>query len=382
MTLDAIKDQYINLYADCFAVRGASKSAIYDLTRQEIVRFPSAYLDILEEAQKHTVGGVLAQAEDEQTRQSMVEFFELLMQKEFVNLSTSPTVWPRIREIWDSPSHIQNAIIDIKDKAHDFESLFKQLDSLGCEIIQIRCFTNLHSLDEMQRIVSLASHTSVQGVELLLKYDPRYSDEAYVRFMESVPLVSSLTIYSSPVDREMVTTFGGGNESEASIVKKLFLVKDRITSEHHCGVIHAGNVNPPTAALFFENRLYNGCLNRKISIDAEGLIKNCPSMRVSYGHHTQTSLSNVAMDDGFRKAWHIKKDMIKQCRDCEFRYACTDCRAYLEDPQDPFSKPLKCGYDPYNGTWDNWDRNRAEKWVITHYGLEGRPADSSGITEQ
>jgi SPASM domain peptide maturase of grasp-with-spasm system len=296
-------------------------------------------------------------------------------------LSVSPKVWPGIREIWDSPCHIQNAIIDIKDQAHDFESIFRQLDKLGCEIVQIRCFTNLHSLDEMRNIVALACDTSIQGIELLLKYDPRYSDEAYVRFMESVPIVSPLTIHSSPVDKELVTTFGCGHESEASIVKKLLLVKDRISSQHHCGVIHAGNVTPPTAAVFFENRLHNGCLNRKISIDAEGFIKNCPSMKVSFGHHARTSLSDVAMDNRFRSAWHIKKDMIKKCRDCEFRYACTDCRAYLEDPQDILSKPLKCGYDPYTGTWDNWDRERAEHWVITHYGLEGMPVDSPIVTE-
>jgi SPASM domain peptide maturase of grasp-with-spasm system len=367
MTIDAIEHQYITLYADCYAVRGACKSAIYDLTRREIVRFPSAYLDILEEAQKDTVGSVLSRAEDEQSRQSMVDFFELLIQKEFVNCSITPRVLPGIREIWDSPCHIQNAIIDIKDQAHDFGSIFEQLDKLGCEIVQIRCFTNLHSLEEMQQIVALACHTSVQGIELLLKYDPRYSDEAYVRFMESVPIVSQLTIHSSPTDKELVTTFGCENESEASIVKKLFLVKDRISSERHCGVIHVGTVTPPTTAVFFENRLHNGCLNRKISIDAEGFVKNCPSMSVSFGHHTRTSLSSVAMDNRFRSAWHIKKDMIKKCQDCEFRYACTDCRAYLEDPRDMFSKPLKCGYDPYTGTWDNWDRSRAEHWATTHY---------------
>ena len=102
-------------------------------------------------------------------------------------------------------------------------------------------------------------------------------------------------------------------------------------------------------------------------------------MKVSFGHHTHTSLSDVAMDNRFRSAWHIKKDMIKKCQDCEFRYACTDCRAYLEDPQDILSKPLKCGYDPYTGTWDNWGRERAEHWVVTHYGLEGLSVDGPTI---
>ena len=43
-----------------------------------------------------------------------------------------------------------------------------------------------------------------------------------------------------------------------------------------------------------ENRCYNGCLNRVISIDEEGQIKNCPSMAISYGHISTDSLLNIA----------------------------------------------------------------------------------------
>ena len=30
----------------------------------------------------------------------------------------------------------------------------------------------------------------------------------------------------------------------------------------------------------------------------------------------------------------MKKDSIKVCRDCEFRYICTDCRVYIEKEDD------------------------------------------------
>jgi hypothetical protein len=69
-----------------------------------------------------------------------------------------------------------------------------------------------------------------------------------------------------------------------------------------------------------------------MSVDAEGRIKNGPSMTVSFGHHTQTRLMDVAMNNASRSARHTKKGIVKQYQDCEFRYACTDCRAYLEIP--------------------------------------------------
>ncbi|MDR2057516.1 MAG: hypothetical protein LBP83_04405, partial [Dysgonamonadaceae bacterium] len=39
------------------------------------------------------------------------------------------------------------------------------------------------------------------------------------------------------------------------------------------------------------------------------------------------------------------------CKDCEFRYICTDCRAYLQDSNDIYSQPAKCNYNPYIAKW-------------------------------
>jgi hypothetical protein len=58
-------------------------------------------------------------------------------------------------------------------------------------------------------------------------------------------------------------------------------------------------------------------------------------------------------NDNFKTLWSINKDSTLICRDCEFRYICTDCRAYLMDPDLINSKPLKCSYDPYLAKWLN-----------------------------
>lgn len=97
--------------------------------------------------------------------------------------------------------------------------------------------------------------------------------------------------------------------------------------------------------------LINSCLNKKIAIDKSGFIKNCPSSRKIYGHITETKLIDV-IDEQFSSVWKINKDQIKECKDCEFRYICTDCRAYLKDSCDIYSKPEKCKYNPYEGIWE------------------------------
>jgi SPASM domain peptide maturase of grasp-with-spasm system len=121
--------------------------------------------------------------------------------------------------------------------------------------------------------------------------------------------------------------------------------------------------------LFTESQNYNTCLNRKISIDLDGEIKNCPSMRESFGNIENTPLQQALNKTGFKKYWNIDKDKITVCKDCEFRHICTDCRAYIENPEDIYSKPLKCGYNPYTAEWEEWSTNPIKQKAIEYYNL-------------
>ena len=90
-------------------------------------------------------------------------------------------------------------------------------------------------------------------------------------------------------------------------------------------------------------------------------------MKESFGNIKATTLVEALNKEGFKKYWNITKDKIKICQDCQFRYVCTDCRAYIEDPSDKYSKPLKCGYDPNTGKWEEWSTNPLKQKAIEHY---------------
>jgi len=77
-------------------------------------------------------------------------------------------------------------------------------------------------------------------------------------------------------------------------------------------------------------------------------------MKGSFGDHRAVSLADVVSREDFRRVWRARNDEIQVCRDCPYRYACTGCRALLEDPDAADSKPLKCGYDPYTDAWTDW----------------------------
>jgi len=121
-------------------------------------------------------------------------------------------------------------------------------------------------------------------------------------------------------------------------------------SPFSCGVIAINSfcINMP---LFTESQHYNTCLNRKICIDENGEIKNCPAMSRSFGNIKDTTLEEALNKPGFKGLWGIRKDDIDVCKDCEFRYMCTDCRCFIRNPEDIYSQPAKCTYNPYQALW-------------------------------
>ncbi len=107
-------------------------------------------------------------------------------------------------------------------------------------------------------------------------------------------------------------------------------------------------------------------INQEVAFDD----LNCHSMKESYGNIRDTTLREALEKPDFKKYWNINKDQIKVCRDCEFRYICTDCRAYIEDPENIHSKPLKCGYSPYTCEREEWSTNPLKQKAIEHYGMQ------------
>ncbi|WP_449401633.1 SPASM domain-containing protein [Chryseobacterium wanjuense] len=106
-----------------------------------------------------------------------------------------------------------------------------------------------------------------------------------------------------------------------------------------------------------------------------GNIKNCPAMPQNFGNIKDTTLEKAVNHLDFKKYWNLTKDNIEICKDCEFRYICTDCRAYTERTNNnndglDISKPLKCGYNPYTGEWQEWSTSPLKQKAIQHYGME------------
>lgn len=107
--------------------------------------------------------------------------------------------------------------------------------------------------------------------------------------------------------------------------------------------------------LFMESRNYNNFYYKKGCkgyIDGKGEISNAPELNKSFGNIQNIQLEEVISNENFKKFWNIKKDNIKSCKDCEYRYMCIDSRKLTYNSiEEIWEAEGACPYNPYTNEW-------------------------------
>ena len=330
-------DTYFNLYSCCIPVKGYKRMVLCDLQRDKYELLPNALYEIL--AKFVTKGKSILQIKEyfnHKYDNYIDEYFSFLESKEYGFFSNQYLKFPKINFKKNyEPKQITNAIIDfIYSSKHTLEIVIPQLNTCSCEALEIRYFYPLHC-DELAKQLQLTEDSALRDVEVLVEFDNSYSMENLLKLRQKFSRLRKVTVYNSQKNKIL-------EHEEIYII----YTKKNISSENYCGIINRWYFVSKTD-VFSEALNFNSCLNKKISIDKHGNIKNCPSMKKSYGNIENNSLIDILNNTDFAEIWKIKKDNIKVCKDCEFRYICQDCRAYIADPQDIYSKPSKCNYNPY-----------------------------------
>jgi SPASM domain peptide maturase of grasp-with-spasm system len=338
-----MSSSFFRLYVCCLLVKGVKRSMVCDVQRGSFNLIPNGLHEILTTHGTKSMEAVKA-AYQHQYDETIEEYFGFLVENEFGFYCDEEdlALFPDIDLQWDEPAHITNAIVDVNTQSqHDYSQIFDELEQLGCKHFQLRCYTQ-KPLDYFEEILAGLENRCIVSVEFIIKNTSETTLENLKTWTDKYPRIHNMIVHSA-AENKMA-------HLDASGMGNIVFMKQEIDGEAHCGMISKDyfSINLKT---FTESQKHNTCLNRKISIDAEGNIKNCPSMTKSYGNIKDTTLKEAIEKQGFKDVWYIHKDQIEVCKDCEFRHICTDCRAYIQDPNNIYSKPAKCSYDPYTATW-------------------------------
>lgn len=352
-----MKNNYFKLFANCIPVMGSERSIICDLQRFNFVFIPNILFEILTEHSEKNILDIKFFYENGYDK-IIDDYFKYLFENELGFYTSEPYLFPKLDETWKTPSVINNAIIDIdNDLSFNFINIKNELDKFNCKGLELR-FYSICSIDYLNKILNYFKDSRLQHILVYFKYSSEINEKDYKKLLINNKKVIGIILHSSYKSTNLETI-------DTEIIHTL----QTINSENHCGLVQTNyfSINIDT---FFESKKHNNCLNKKLAIDKDGNIKNCPSMQESYGNIKDTTIEQALNHPNFKKYWNITKDQIEVCKDCEFRHICTDCRAYIEEPENQYSKPLKCGYNPYTNEWSKWSTNPLKQKAIEFYGMK------------
>jgi SPASM domain peptide maturase of grasp-with-spasm system len=355
---------YLNVFSNCKLVKGNGMSLICDLQMRRYFHIPNDMAAVLDYLSKHHVEACYTEfgISNKSTINSYIQFM-IKNDLGFLDDQIMPELVPLSME-WDAFSPITNVIIELDQALHYESGFIQQLTQLNLNALEIRCYTEI-TFEKLTSFLALFDASTLTSIKIILKWSVWCTESVLGKLVDQYLRVHQIMLHTAPNDQ--VFKFFGDT---VSIIYSQAVLDS---------CLQCGNIQPAyfmtNVELFTESQQHNTCLNRKLSIDRNGYIKNCPSLSRNFGHMDDVQLDAVLADPAFKEHWFTKKDDIAVCRDCEFRYVCTDCRAYVEDPADPYAKPLKCGYDPYANVWEDWSTNPLKQQAIAYYGLETKALD-------
>lgn len=368
---------YFKLFANCLITKGFLRSLICDLQRQTYVIIPNDFVEIIDKLNNSTSIEDVYKYYGTDNEKTISEYIDYLNANEFgffCDTIDEFNNFPALKTDFIEAKKITNAVIEyssiVENKLH---VIAKQLNDLQCKNLIFFIFEKI-DIQKLKSIIDYFIDTRLSSMEIICEYHEDVNDLFFKELNSTISSLTKVIFYNAPFEK-----FSAWDKE---ILFDRVITKKNINSFKHCGIVHTKyfNTNFPKV---LEAINHNSCLHKKISIDVTGNIKNCPAMPESFGNITEVSLQNALENKDFKKYWNITKDDIQTCKECEFRYVCTDCRAFTErthisSNHIDTSKPLKCGYNPYTAEWEEWNLNPLKKKEIEYYGLV-KIVDSSTV---
>jgi SPASM domain peptide maturase of grasp-with-spasm system len=353
---------YFNLFSNILLTKGIRRVLVSDLQRNVSELYPIELFGFITELGKSSIQDVINSYDDE-SKEIAEGYVNFLLEKEygFISDDAWDRNFPPLSYDYNDYSKLSNLFMEYSsvDVLHKIKNSIEEFELKHLVIYSAEQL----SIDDFVEIDNCFKNSVLEGIEIVSPY----YEEINVDFLNRLNK-DTLRIYSMVFYNCTKKTLKGSDYFRFEVN---FSNKNLKLSS--CGIVDLKyfNTNLPKV---LESLNHNSCLNKKISIDKDGNIKNCPAMSQSFGNIKDTTLGEALNHVDFKKYWKITKDVIEVCKDCEFRHICTDCRAYTEltyfDGDIDLSKPLKCGYSPYTGQWEEWSTNPLKQRAIEFYNMQ------------
>lgn len=329
------------LYPSCIPVKGYARSIILDTCRDKYTLIPNALYSIIEEFQGCTTSQVVHEFGVE--NYSIInECFDFMRNKDMLYFTSNGICFNPQNEVYEVSSLISNAHIEIGLQIP--YKIIDELSNLNCIVINIK-FIESFSIGYVVDVLKYINQSRISCVYLSIPYS-RELEEGIDSLLQTSVKIRRLVFINSPRNNEKA--FGYDKRYY------MFFLNKEASDNIQCGCIHP-NFFTTSKGMVIEGQTKNTCFNKKIYINKDGLLKNCPYSQQILGYINKECIVDVVSKENYKFLCSITKDQVNVCKDCEFRYICMDCRVYIKDKNNIYSQPAKCNYNPYIAKWKGQD---------------------------
>ena len=192
--------------------------------------------------------------------------------------------------------------------------------------------------DKVTTIIGSYQKT-INSIQMLKDRDVKY--RIATTHMKNIEIGECNTkLFKINPNKDIIRMAGRGsiNLLSPELLRKKLITKSTFSYE----------LNPQRIAV---NIAGHQCFSKKIYISANLEVFPCVmERRISHGNLKGHSIEEI-LDD---KILFFNKNKVDECRECEFRYACHDCRPDSLS-NNVYDKPYNCTYDVKKGIWLNED---------------------------
>lgn len=346
-----IENMYLLIFNDVIMSKGYSQSVLYDLSEKRLFRVPNSVIEFVDILRCNTIGETL-KAFSEKERAILISYVKFLIFNKLARLVTDIEQFGKQEQylqgfkesLMISTTIIDSAIIDIKaTSSYNIQKFIKRLTSFRCTKVLLRFWES--NMDFFEKAMS-----SIRTSNSIVHVDVYLPMEMYTHI---VPVITQeCKLFNILVFRCDTSSISFINPDVTDLRKTIYKSTKQSLGPTDCGNISFGKTALiPRKDYVLRNIFVNSCLYKKISVDSDGFVKNCPSMKHHFGHIDSIDLGRVIKDDSFRKYWYITKDKIDVCSVCQYKYSCFDCRAYTENGK-LYGRPNKCQFSTLLNKWN------------------------------
>lgn len=327
------------LFSFCIPVKGAKKSVICDLRQGRFIPISNTIYSILDDnvEKKYSIIDIKRNLDNRSDYEidTLLNFLE--QNKMGIYQDENSVLIKKINFQFYSHQKISNSIIEIKEiNNYNIIYVLNQLNKLFCEAIEIRFLEEI-SKTELINILEFCKEKNFKIVNLFIKNNKNLKDKDYKDFFYKYRMLNRIFVHS---------TSDKNNFNSSDYV---FYLSSQL-KESHRECVSLDNLVLNYFS-FSEAKNFNLGLNKKLSIDYKGNVKNHLSHSKIFGNVNNESLSTIIKKDSFKTKWNLSHDKIEICRECQYRYMCNDCIDITQNKQGKFIKTMKCNFDPYRDRW-------------------------------